>query len=295
MLEVNRITKIYRVEKHLLHAVNDVSFTLAHGEIFGLVGESGCGKSTLGRMLSGLTSPTSGKILFEGKEVTTVLPTKIQMIFQDPSASLNPRMPVGEIIKEPLKIHKRSSPTVEELLDLVGLPQNAKGRFPHEFSGGQKQRIGIARALALSPDFLICDEPISALDVSIQAQIVNLLIRLQKELKLTYLFIAHDLAMVYYFATRVAVMYQGSFVECAPTEELYKNPTHPYTKLLLSSIQRSGIKNEIVSQPSKSLSPLHKGCSFAHRCPFVTSLCQEEKPVLKEIKENHFVACHLAK
>jgi len=236
MIEVKNISKIYSVEKKLIKAVNDISFTLMQGEIFGLVGESGSGKSTLGRMLSGLLSPTSGTILFEGKEMKGVMPTKIQMIFQDPSASLNPRMTIGEIIEEPLKIHGRSKPTVLQLLDLVGLPSNAKGRFPHEFSGGQKQRIGIARALALQPRFLICDEPISQLDVSIQAQIVNLLLQLHKELGLTYLFIAHDLAMVYYFATCVAVMHQGSFVECKPTEQLYKEPEHPYTKLLLSTI-----------------------------------------------------------
>lgn len=238
MIEVQNLTKIYRVGKENIPAVKNVSFKLQRGEILGLVGESGSGKSTLGRMLLGLIPPTFGKIYFDGKKLEKCLPARMQMIFQDPFSSLNPRMTVSDLIGEPLSIHKRTKPSIDELLDLVGLPRNAKGRFPHEFSGGQRQRIGIARAIALHPDFIVCDEPISALDVSIQAQIVNLLSRLQKELNLTYLFIAHDLAMVRHISTRVLVMYRGEIVETAPTEELFQNPCHPYTKLLLSSIPR---------------------------------------------------------
>jgi len=233
MIEVQNVSKIYKLGP----AVKNVSFHLERGEILGLVGESGSGKSTLGRMLLGLTPPTSGKILFEGKEIKTCIPARMQMIFQDPIASLNPRMTIGEIIGEPLKIHKRKKPTVDELLDLVGLARNTKGRFPHEFSGGQRQRVGIARAIALHPDFIVCDEPISALDVSIQAQIINLLLELQKELNLTYLFIAHDLAMVRHISTRIAVMYRGEFVEMAPTDILFEKPSHPYTKLLFASTE----------------------------------------------------------
>jgi oligopeptide transport system ATP-binding protein len=238
MIEVKSLTKLYKVGKTSFAAVNNVSFTLQKGEILGLVGESGSGKSTLGRMLLGLIPPTSGTILFEGEPVVKPLPSRMQMIFQDPFASLNPRINIGDQIGEPLKLHKRTSPTVDELLDLVALPRNTKGRFPHEFSGGQRQRIGIARALALRPDFIVCDEPISALDASVQAQIVNLLVRLQKEFGLTYLFIAHDLAMVRHLCTRVAVMYRGEFVEMATTEAFYKEAVHPYSKLLLSSIPR---------------------------------------------------------
>ncbi len=238
MIETRELTKIYKIGKETLAAVNNISFALDRGEILGLVGESGSGKSTLGRMLLGLIPPTSGQVLFEGQPFVKSLPSRMQMIFQDPFASLNPRMTIGDIINEPLTIHRRATPTVDELLDLVGLPQSAKGRFPHEFSGGQRQRVGIARALALHPDFIVCDEPISALDVSIQAQIVNLLLQLQKEFSLTYLFIAHDLAMVRHISTRVAVMYQGEFVETARVEDLYKSPSHPYTQLLLSSIPR---------------------------------------------------------
>lgn len=242
MIEVRHLTKVYPLGKKTIHAVRDVSFSLQKGEILGLVGESGSGKSTLGKMLLGLIPPTSGEIFFDGEKIRSprnpTLCQRMQMIFQDPFASLNPRMTVGELIGEPLKIHRRKNPAsrVEELLDLVGLPFLSKGRYPHEFSGGQRQRIGIARALALHPQFIVCDEPISALDVSIQAQIVNLLLRLKKELGLTYLFIAHDLAMVRYISTRVAVMHQGEIVEIAPTEEIYSQPQHPYTKLLLSAI-----------------------------------------------------------
>lgn len=237
LLEVKHLKKDFLVGKKVIHAVDDVSFSIERGETLGLVGESGCGKSTLGRMLLGLIPPTSGSIFFDGVPLSSKRERyrRMQMIFQDPYASLNPRMPVGEIIAEPLKIHgiKRN---IDELLDLVGLPRSSKGRYPHEFSGGQRQRIGIARAISLNPEFIVLDEPISALDVSIAAQIVNLLIQLQKELHLTYLFISHDLAMVKYLSTQIAVMYLGKFVEIGPGEKIYSSPEHPYTKLLLSSL-----------------------------------------------------------
>jgi oligopeptide transport system ATP-binding protein len=294
MIEARALTKLYKIGKESFAAVKDISFTLSKGEIFGLVGESGCGKSTLGRMLLGLTQPTFGQVLFEGKIVEKSLPSRMQMIFQDPFASLNPRMTIGDIISEPLLIHRRTSPSVDELLDLVGLPKSAIGRFPHEFSGGQKQRVGIARALALHPDFIVCDEPISALDVSIQAQIVNLLLQLQKEFGLTYLFIAHDLAMVRHISTRVAVMFQGEFVETGPTVEVYKNPSHPYTQLLLSSIPRIDGKREPL-HPTIATLPLSSfGCPFAHRCPHRQDRCLREKPKLKDLGEGHFVSCHFA-
>lgn len=236
MIEVRNLTKIYALgKKKVLKAVDDVSLIIERGETLGLVGESGSGKSTLGRLLLGLISPSSGEIFYQSQRIKGLLPRKMQMIFQDPYSSLNPRMSVGAILEEPTKIHRLPS-RVDELLDLVGLPRTAKYRYPHEFSGGQRQRVGIARAIALNPEFLICDEPISALDVSIQAQIVNLLQRLQKELGLTILFIAHDLAMVRYLSNRVAVMHQGKLVEVGETDELFAHPRHPYTQILLSSI-----------------------------------------------------------
>lgn len=239
MIEVKQLSKIYKQGKNRFQAVKEVSFSIEKGEILGLVGESGSGKSTLGKMLMRLIEPTSGQIFLDGREITLnrskKLCRRMQMIFQDPSASLNPRMTVADIIEEPLKIHGLPS-AVDHLLDLVGLPKESKRRYPHEFSGGQKQRIGIARALALKPDFLICDEPISALDVSIQAQIVNLLLDLQKELGLTYLFISHDLSMVRYISDRIAVMQAGEIVEWGRTDAIYSDPRHPYTQKLLSSI-----------------------------------------------------------
>lgn len=300
MIDVRNLTKVYKLNKTCLFAVKNVSFSIAKGEIFGLVGESGCGKSTLGRMLLRLILPTSGEIFFEGHDIVATtdrtLATRMQMIFQDPYASLNPRMTVGDSLDEPLIIQHRKG-RADELLDLVGLPRNAKGRFPHEFSGGQRQRIGIARALALNPSFIVCDEPISALDVSIQAQIVNLLCKLQKELALTYLFIAHDLAMVRYLSTRVAVMCQGEFVESASTESLYANPLHPYTKLLLASIPKLGASKapSLPSVVSASPSPLKlaAGCSFASRCPYAMPICHEVKPICQEIEPGHLVSCHL--
>ena len=296
MIEVRNLTKIYRLEKKDLCAVKDVSFSIERGKILGLVGESGCGKSTLGRMLLRLMPPTSGEVFLEGKNILSYprkeLTAKMQMIFQDPFASLNPRMTVKDLIDEPLIIQGRKS-RIDELLDLVGLPKNAKGRFPHEFSGGQRQRIGIARALSLTPQFIVCDEPISALDVSIQAQIVNLLCQLQKELGLTYLFIAHDLAMIRHLSTHVAVMYLGEFVEYADTESLFERPSHPYTKLLLASAPQLD-KGNFLQRPliRTSTAPSY-GCPFASRCPFAMPLCHHTKPPYKEIQSGHRVACHL--
>jgi ABC-type oligopeptide transport system ATPase subunit len=237
MIEIQNVSKTYRVGKNTTPALRNISLTIQRGEILGLVGESGSGKSTLAKLLMRLENPDSGRITFEGHDIRErSFCRQMQMIFQDPYSSLNPRMTVEDIIREPLIIHKiPTGNTVSELLNLVGLPQNAKYRFPHEFSGGQRQRIGIARALALKPQFLVCDEPISALDVSIQAQIVTLLQDLQQELNLTYLFIAHDLAMVRHLSHRVAVLYLGEIVELAPTDTLFATPQHTYTQLLLSS------------------------------------------------------------
>lgn len=296
-----------------LKAVDDISFEIKAGETLGLVGESGCGKSTLGKTLLGLEKTTSGEIFFEGKGLSQItssieqkkLRREMQIIFQDPYASLNPRMTAGDIIAEPLDIHKLFSSKKEReekilrLLSLVGLPAYMRSRFPHEFSGGQRQRIGIARALAPEPKFIICDEPISALDVSVQAQIVNLLKKLQQEMGLTYLFIAHDLAMVKYLSTKVAVMYLGHIVELASSEELYNSPRHPYTQALLSAIPipdpviektrtRIILKGEI---PSPINPP--KGCIFSGRCPLAKKECYESRPQWKELSSGHFAACHL--
>ncbi len=239
MIEIKNLTKVFKLGKKTLLAIDHVYLTIEKGEILGLVGESGSGKSTLARILLGLIAPTEGEIFFEGEKKTgLLLPRKMQMIFQDPYSSLNPRMTVEAILLEPTKIHGLPN-RVDELLDMVSLPRHAKKRYPHEFSGGQRQRIGIARALALNPQVLICDEPISALDVSIQAQIVNLLLRLQKELGLTLLFISHDLAMVKYLSTRIAVMHQGKIVELREADELFTCPRHSYTHHLLSFLLHS--------------------------------------------------------
>ncbi|HEY5259193.1 MAG TPA: oligopeptide/dipeptide ABC transporter ATP-binding protein [Rhabdochlamydiaceae bacterium] len=290
-----------------LKAVDDISFEIFPGETLGLVGESGSGKTTTGKLILSLEKPTSGDILYKEQSIFAMNPREafawrreVQIIFQDPYASLNPRMTAGDIIAEPLKIHHLpDNGRVEELLRLVGLNPEHRGRFPHEFSGGQRQRIGIARALAASPNFIVCDEAISALDVSVQAQILNLLKQLQEQLGLTYLFIAHDLRVVKYLSKRVAVMYLGTIVEMASSEELYSHPLHPYTEALLSAIlipdptleknrSRIVLKGDIPS-------PLHppKGCVFCTRCPKVMPKCHIERPPLQQIGEGHFVACHL--
>lgn len=317
LLEVKDLKKYFKVKKGLfspksyVKAVDGVSFTINKGETLGLVGESGCGKTTTGRTIVKLYEPTSGKIIYNGEDITNydynkVLPfrRKMQMIFQDPYASLDPRMTVGDIIGEAIDIHnlakgKERTEKVQYLLRKVGLNSDHINRYPHEFSGGQRQRIGIARALAVEPECIICDEPISALDVSIQAQIVNMLEDLQRDLGLTYLFIAHDLSMVKHISNRVGVMYLGNLVEITDSNELYKNPLHPYTQALLSSIpipdpDVSASKKRIVLE-GEIPSPIDPppGCKFKGRCKYAKPICSKIDPELKEVGPKHFVACHL--
>ena len=319
LLECENLRKYFKVNGEFgksknVHAVEGANFFIRKGETFGLVGESGCGKTTLGRTILRLHEPTSGKITFDGEVIydgnkkknvdMTPYRRRMQIIFQDPSASLDPRMTVGEIIGEALDIHKmckskeERTARIKELLSMVGLNTEHANRYPHEFSGGQQQRIGIARALAVEPDFIVCDEPISALDVSIQSQIVNMLEDMQEELGLTYLFIAHDLSVVRHISDRIGVMYLGNMVELGESKDLYANPIHPYTKTLLSAVP---IPDPEVCRKKKRIilegeipSPMNppSGCRFHTRCPYATEKCSQEIPEWREIKPDHFVACH---
>ena len=313
ILEVKNLKKHFKVSnKDILKAVDDVSFFIREGETLGLVGESGCGKTTCGRTVIGMYDKSGGEVFYKGKSVhglnrreKKAFAKEVQIIFQDPYASLNPRMTVSDIIAEGIDIHglannkKDRQERVYKALEQVGLNREHANRFVHEFSGGQRQRIGIARALAVEPKFILCDEPISALDVSIQAQVANLLIKLQKELGLTYLFIAHDLSMVKHISDRVAVMYLGSMAELAESEVLYNNPKHPYTEALMSAIpiadpdveesrERIMLSGDV---PSPINTPI--GCKFQGRCNRCMDICKKEVPEFKEVEKNHFVACHL--
>lgn len=311
LVQVKNLCKYFQVSRTAtLKAVDDVSFDVYKGETVSLVGESGCGKSTTGRCMIRLYEPTKGEVIYDGRDITKLckeekkeFTQKVQMIFQNPYASLNPRMTVKEIVGEGLKQIGIKGPEleakVEELLKTVGLNKDHMSRFPHEFSGGQRQRIGIARALSVNPEFIICDEPISALDVSIQAQVINMLKELQEEKGLTYLFIAHDLSVVKYISHRVVVMYLGTIVEAAETEELYSNPTHPYTQALLSAIPEAdpdkAKSNKRIQIKGEIPSPINPKncCRFAERCQYATDRCFQEMPELREVAPGHKVACHL--
>jgi peptide/nickel transport system ATP-binding protein len=321
LVEIDRLKLYFPIrsgivlDRHVgdIKAVDDVTLTIQRGETLGLVGESGCGKSTVGRAILRLYEPTAGRIVFDGQDITHLgeadlrpLRRQMQMVFQDPFASLNPRHSVGRMVSEPLRVHglargRMASKRVSELLDIVGLPEDAASRYPHEFSGGQRQRIGLARALAVNPDFVVADEPVSALDVSIQAQIINLLENLQHEFDLTYLFIAHDLAVVRHISDRIAVMYLGIIVEVSPADELYDNPLHPYTISLLSAVP---IPDPVVEKARETIllagdlpSPANPpaACRFHTRCPYVQETrCREEVPALRKLAPGHVVACHWA-
>lgn len=318
LVEIKDLTKYFPVKKGFLSksesnvkAVDGISFTINKGETLGIVGESGCGKTTCGRTIIKLYEPTSGQIIYDGHDLSKLSPRqmlpyrkKIQMIFQDPYASLNSRMTVGDIVGESIDIHgvyrgKDRMARIQELLTTVGLNSEHASRYPHEFSGGQRQRIGIARSLAVQPEFIICDEPISALDVSIQAQVINMLEELQENMGLTYLFIAHDLSMVKHISNRIGVMYLGKMVEIGNSDELYGHPMHPYTQALLSAIPipdpvEAAIRKRIMLQ-GEIPSPIDPppGCRFKGRCQYATKICSEVDPELKNLGADHFVACHL--
>lgn len=314
IVQIKNLKKHFTIDrKTVLKAVDGLTFDIHKGETFGLVGESGCGKSTAGRTILGLYNATEGEVIFKDKNVhdkkskkdLKQLNQSMQMIFQDPYASLNPRMTVIDIISEGLDIHglvkdkQERTDRVNELLEIVGLNREHRNRYPHEFSGGQRQRIGIARALAVNPEFIIADEPISALDVSIQAQVVNLLQELQEKHNLTYLFIAHDLSMVRHISDRVGVMYLGNMVEISTSEELYANPLHPYTQILLSAVpvpdpelERTRERIEVKGELPSPIDP-PSGCVFRTRCPFAQDICSQERPEFVERKPGHSVACHM--
>ncbi len=309
LLEVKDLKKYFSVKSGTLHAVDGLTFNIEEGKTLGMVGESGCGKSTCGRAILRLHEPTSGEIFFEGKNIVNLnknemrqMRREMQIIFQDPFASLNPRRTVSEIIADPINLHKiyktkkEVDDKVKELMDTVGLAERLVNAYPHELDGGRRQRIGIARALALNPKFIVCDEPVSALDVSIQAQILNLLEKLQAERKLTYIFITHDLSVVHYFAHDILVMYMGKMVEKAEAVELFRNTLHPYTKALLSAVPVPNIHNKKkrILLKGEITSPINPkpGCRFAPRCPVATKECFEVSPEFREVGNEHFVACH---
>lgn len=310
MLEVNGLKKYFNVANGgLLHAVDNVSFTIEKGETLGIVGESGCGKSTLGRTILRLHEPTAGKVIFDGMDIVSFdkeemrqMRKEMQIIFQDPYASLNQRFTISQIIEEPLKLHNiyktsaERKARVEELMDLCGLSRRMFNMYPHEFDGGRRQRVVIARALALNPKFIVCDEPVSALDVSVQAQVINLLMELQEQLGLTYIFISHDMSVIKHISTNIGVMYLGQMIEKASKNEIFKNPLHPYTVALLSAIPSVNIKEkkEKIILKGEIGSPVNPkpGCRFAARCPFATELCHHENPKFEEAQPGHFVACH---
>ena len=310
LLRAERLVKDFPVKRGVVHAVSDVSFTIHRGETLGLVGESGCGKSTLGRLLMNLLKPTSGRVWYNGQDMSQLRGSahraarrSMQMIFQDPYASLDPRMSVGQIIMEPLSAHhvggshRERVNMVRELMEQVGLRPEFFIRYPHQFSGGQRQRVGIARALALNPELVICDEPVSALDVSIQAQILNLLSDLQQQRSLTYLFISHDLNVVRYLSDRVMVMFLGEICELSPTEQLYRQPRHPYTRFLLDAVPQPDptLRDEdralLSGEVTKAMTPA-EGCRFAPRCPYADGDCRKKRPDLTEMAPGHYCACH---
>jgi len=311
LLEVKGLKKYFKTKRGMLHAVDNVTFTIERGKTLGIVGESGCGKSTTGRAILRLLEPNGGQVLFEGEDIAKLSPEQMrhkrkemQIIFQDPFSSLNPRKTISETIAEPLKLNKiitdknERMKRVVEIMEIVGLAERLMNSYPHELDGGRRQRIGIARALALNPKFIVCDEPVSALDVSIQAQILNLMKELQESLGLTYMFITHDLSVVNHFSDDIAVMYLGRLIEKAPSEELFNNPVHPYTKALLSAIPIPDIhyKTERILLKGEIASPIEPPamCRFAPRCIHCMEKCRNSEPALVEISPDHFVSCFLA-
>ena len=311
LLEVKGLKKYFSTPRGMLHAVDDVTFTINKGQTLGVVGESGCGKSTTGRAILRLLEPTGGEVLFEGEDLAKLSKEEmrkkrkdLQIIFQDPFSSLNPRKTISQTIAEPLLLNKmvtdkkQLQKKVLELMEIVGLAERLYNTYPHELDGGRRQRIGIARALSVNPKFIVCDEPVSALDVSIQAQILNLMEDLQEQMGLTYMFITHDLSVVNHFSDDIAVMYLGKLIEKAPSDELFKNPTHPYTQALLSAIPLPNIHKQLdrILLKGEITSPIEPKpvCRFANRCNYATDRCRSEEPQLKEISPGHFVSCFLA-
>jgi len=312
ILEVKDLVKYFQSGRYVVHAVDGVSFSIRKGRTLGIVGESGCGKTTIGRCILRLIEPTSGQVLFEGNDILQFhgkdmdqFRKEMQIIFQDPFASLNPRKSVSEIIGEPMRLHGYYKTSLERdikvlrLMEMVGLAPRFVNSYPHELDGGRRQRIGVARALALNPKFIVCDEPVSALDVSIQAQILNLLKELQEKFDLTYIFITHDLSVVNYFSDDILVMYLGKMVEKAPSEKLFDKPMHPYTKALLSAIPIPSLRNrpKRIILKGEIPSPINppKGCRFYQRCKHNMAICEKEEPPFVELENEHYVACHLYK